>query len=81
MEKRFNVKPNSTEDVKGNHPLKNLLERTRSLSDAIVEQEVKYEEEQIQEEEVVEMYRKKKSNFNPFVFSMLALGGYLALRK
>ena len=82
MEKRFKVKPSSTEDVKGNHPLKNLLERTRGLSDAIVEQDNKAIEAEIeQEQEVVELYQKKKSSFNPFVFSMLALGGYLALKK
>ena len=80
MEKRFNLKPSSTTDAKGSHPLKNILERTRALADTIVQQDNKDIEIE-QEQEVVELYQKKKSSFNPFVFSMLALGGYLALKK
>lgn len=85
MEKRFNVKPSSTTDTKGSHPLKNILERTRVLADAIIQKDEEVKEAKIipmyPEQDVEGVYKKKKSSFNPFVFSMLALGGYLALKK
>lgn len=80
MEKNLNVIPENLVITEGENPLKNILERVRVLSEAMTDFEVK----DIKEEGFVsEDYNKnnKKFSINPFVVSMLALGGYLAFKK
>lgn len=82
MEKRLNVTFEEKKEVEGQHPLKNMLERTRNLVDTVVERFELEEERKLEEEQIeVEYKEQKKTGMNPFVISMLALGGYFALKK
>ena len=82
MESRFSIKLTNKKAVEGVNPLKDVLERVRVLSEAMYNKE-EFEEEQdnFVGEEVVYGKQSKKMGINPFVFSMLALGGYLAFKK
>jgi len=82
MESRFYIKPTNKSAVEGENPLKDVLERVRGLSEAMDEEEA-FDEEQdnFVGEEVSYGKQSKKMGINPFVFSMLALGGYLAFKK
>ena len=82
MESRFYITPTTKKAKEGENPLKDVLERVRVLSEAMYNKE-EFEEEQdnFVGEEVVYGRQNKKMGINPFVFSMLALGGYLAFKK
>jgi len=82
MESRFYIKSTNKNAVEGENPLKDVLERVRGLSEAMDEEEA-FDEEQdnFVGEEVSYGKQSKKMGINPFVFSMLALGGYLAFKK
>lgn len=82
MEKRHNIAPKNTINKEGVNPLKSILERSRFLADTMLEdvKEKEVEEEEVVEQEVL-VNKKRKVPFNPFVFSMLAVGGYFALKK
>ena len=82
MESRFYITPTTKKAKEGENPLKDVLERVRVLSEAMYNKE-EFEEEQdnFVGEEVVYGKQSKKMGINPFVFSMLALGGYLAFKK
>lgn len=80
MEKNLNVIPKNIVITEGENPLKNILERVRVLSESMTD----FEAKDIREEGFVsEEFNKnnKKFSINPFVLSMLALGGYLAFKK
>jgi outer membrane murein-binding lipoprotein Lpp len=82
MESRFYIKSTNKNAVEGENPLKDVLERVRGLSEAMDEEEAFDEEqEDFVSEEVSYGKQSKKMGINPFVFSMLALGGYLAFKK
>jgi hypothetical protein len=82
MESRFYITPTTKKAKEGENPLKDVLERVRVLSEAMYNKE-EFEEEQdnFVGEEVSYGKQSKKMGLNPFVVSMLALGGYLAFKK
>jgi chromosome segregation ATPase len=84
MEKRHNITPAKRKKVEHENPLKGLLERSRVLADTMlnsIKEKEMQEENFVEEEEEVTFKNKSKISFNPFVFSMLAVGGYFALKK
>ena len=82
MEKTLNVEPKNMVITEGENPLQNILERVRFLSEAMLDYEINdIEEQQFVGEEITYNKDNKKFSVNPFVVSMLALGGYLAFKK